>query len=107
LLAELRPRPDQAHLAADHVPQLRQFVEGQATKGATELREPRVMRRAVCGGLCGQRMMRRLVCGVQIISFHGASCCHPWRPHGTELEHHEVAAVATAPPPPGDDSTPH
>src|SRR5437763_3049324 len=42
LVAEGRARADQAHVAADDVPELRELVEGEAAQGAADLRDPRV-----------------------------------------------------------------
>ena len=42
LVAERRPRPDQAHLAADDVPELRQLVDREPAQHAAGPRDPRV-----------------------------------------------------------------
>ena len=42
LVAERRPRPDQAHVAADDVPELRQLVERGAAEEAAGARDPAV-----------------------------------------------------------------
>ena len=42
LVAQRRPRPDQAHLAADDVPELRQLVDRGAAKDAADARDPAV-----------------------------------------------------------------
>ncbi len=42
-LGHARPRPHQTHLAAEHVDQLRQLVDLEATKPPTQLRDPRVV----------------------------------------------------------------
>ena len=42
LVAERRARPDQAHVAADDVPQLRQLVERGAAQKGTDPRDPAV-----------------------------------------------------------------
>src|SRR5207244_4049646 len=42
LVAERRPWPDQAHVAADHVPELRQLVEREPAQHAPDPRDARV-----------------------------------------------------------------
>ena len=50
LVGERRPRPDQAHLAAHNVPQLRQLVDRAAPQEAAAARDPRV---ALVHGVAG------------------------------------------------------
>ena len=39
----LRPRSDQAHLSAKHIPELRQLVESQLSQPTPHARDPRVV----------------------------------------------------------------
>ena len=71
LVAQRRPRPDQAHLAAHDVPELRQLVDRGAAKDPADARDPAVAR---VDGVAGT-----LVLGVD--------------DHRAELEQLEVLAV--------------
>ena len=70
----LRPRADQAHVAPQHVEQLRQFVEVRRAQDRAEPRLARVVRR---------RHLRAVRLGID--------------PHRAELQHHERPAVQPAP----------
>src|SRR5262245_56677206 len=83
LVAERRPRADDAHVAANHIPELRQLVDGGPAQEAPDARDPRV---------------------AQVDCRTGA---HPLRAfdHRPELEHLEVLAVPADPRLPVEDRT--
>ena len=51
----LRPRADEAHVAAEHVPELRQLVEARAPQEAADARHPRVVASLNIGSLEARR----------------------------------------------------
>ncbi len=54
LVAERRPRPDQAHLSAHDVPELRQLVDGRLAQHAADARDPAV---ACVDGVAGSLVL--------------------------------------------------
>ncbi len=80
-----RPRPHQRHLAAQHVPQLRQLVDAGAPQESPQARRPRVVldleRRPVL--FVQRRQLRFAGLGVD--------------DHRAELQHHELPPAQSAP----------
>ena len=83
LVGQRRPRPHEAHLAAQHVPQLRQLVERRGAKHTSDARHTRVVLELEQwpGPLVRSPQHRQLGFGLDT--------------HGAELDHVERAAVAT------------
>ena len=79
-------RADQAHVAAQDIPELREFVEAETTQEAPDRRHARVVAELVAALPLGAGLgMPRQVLGKDRVS--GAD-------HGSELPHAERAAVA-------------
>src|SRR5581483_12491340 len=72
ILRQQRPRADEGHVAAQHVPELRQLVEARGTEEPSQRREPRLVR--------VDAELRRV-----------------GRTHRPELEEREAAAAETGP----------
>ena len=87
-LGPLGPRADEAHVAPQHVEELRQLVERACGAGT---------RRCACAGRCPRCRPGPMSVGSVRTLFGVASGCGGCQRHRAELEHLEAAAVATDP----------
>src|ERR687887_1129550 len=93
LALERRPRTDQAHLAADHVHELRQLIEAESPEQLSDAGGPRIL----------ADLEEWTVGLVQVLD----RVPHPVRPrdHGAELEHLERPEISSHPLLPEHDGT--